>query len=514
VSVATLQQAQVTPEGDGLIDHLRRISWRKLDELLNRATNALLREELGGTRRIAVFAPNCAETVIAYLGAILAGVSSVPVNFHLTSSEVAFLLADSGASLLMVGPETAEVGLQAAKAAGIERIIVWRYEHPGMTGWSQWLECASSLSPPSDMAPRPYLHYTSGTTGRPKGTESPPNMFAREASVAKLFDGFRQFAELMPQGPTLVVGPLYHTGPLSSLRSIANGNALVIMPRFDAQTMLATIAHHSIASVVMVPTHFQRLLALPAAVRAKYDVSSLKFVAHTGAGCPDKVKRQMIDWFGPVLVEGYGGTECGTTNVILSQEWLTHPGSVGKTLEPFEVRVVDDEGQLQPAGVTGLLYFLDKTGRGVVYHNNHEGTVAAHLAPGVFTLGDIGYVDSEGYVYITDRASDMIVSGGVNIYPAEVEGVLLRHSLIADAAVIGVPDTDMGEAVKALIVPADRSALPTEEELDRLCRQHIAGYKCPRSYCFVDDIGRNAMGKLNKRALRAPYWPSARTIAG
>jgi acyl-CoA synthetase (AMP-forming)/AMP-acid ligase II len=236
-------------------------------------------------------------------------------------------------------------------------------------------------------------------------------------------------------------------------------------------------------------------------------------VSHTGAACPRDVKRQMIDWFGPVLIEAYGATEAGTTNMITSEEWLRKPGSVGKTLAPFELVVVGEDGARLGANQVGELYFRDTTGRGIIYHNDPEKTRAAHREPGVFTLGEVGYFDDEGYVFITDRVSDMIVSGGVNIYPAETEQALLQHPDVADVAVIGAPNAEMGEEVKALVVLRDPAGTPPTD-LDRFCRERLAGFKCPRSYEFLPDIGRNAMGKVNKRELRRRYWPTDRTIGG
>ncbi len=232
----------------------------------------------------------------------------------------------------------------------------------------------------------------------------------------------------------------------------------------------------------------------------------MKLVAHTGASCPIDVKRRMIDWFGPVLQDSYGATEVGTTCTISSEEWLAHPGSVGRAVPPFRAIVVDESGNEVPAGTEGALYFEDSTGRGIIYPGDPEKTARAHLRPGVFTLGEIGYITDDGFVYITDRFSDMIVSGGVNIYPAESEQVLVEHPQVADVAVIGVPNRDMGEEVKALVVPVDLAAPPESGELIAWCRDRLAGYKCPRSVDIVETIGRTAMGKVNKRELRKPYW--------
>jgi long-chain acyl-CoA synthetase len=515
MSRAAAARAADTPDAMALGDERQSVTWRELDSMLNRAANALLTLDLSRERRVAVFAENSIETVMAHLAGILVGVSTVPVNFHLTASEVSYILEDSASAALFVGPETAEVGVKAAAEAGVATVVGWRSDDHAVLPWDEWLGRGADVEPPSDMPPRPYLHYTSGTTGRPKGAETPPTMFAGGDSVAD------HFSRIAPDplanrdaGPGLVVSPLYHTGPLGAVRGVAAGVPLVVLGRFDAERTLWAIDHYRISSVLMVPTHFQRLLALPESTRAAYDVSSMTMIAHTGAACPVDVKRGMIDWFGPILFEAYGATEAGSTNAITSPEWLEHPGSVGKTLPPFELLIVDDDGNELPAGATGQIYFRDTTGRGIKYHNDEEKTAAAHLRPGVFTLGEIGHVDADGYLYITDRSSDMVVSGGVNIYPAETEQVLIEHPAIADVAVIGVPNAEMGEELKALVVLAEDAAAPAPDELDAFCRDRLAGYKVPRSYDVVPDIGRNTMGKINKRKLRAPYWPTDRTIGG
>ncbi|MDH3644991.1 MAG: AMP-binding protein, partial [Gammaproteobacteria bacterium] len=352
----------------------------------------------------------------------------------------------------------------------------------------------------------------SGTTGRPKGTETPPTMFAGGASIAEHMDLVQNNPRFAPGGVSLVVSPLYHTGPLGSVRSVCAGITLVILGRFNAEKVLQAIDTHKVTSTMMVPTHFQRLLALPPEVRDEYDLSSLQMVSHTGAACPVEVKRAMIDWFGPVLFEAYGATEAGSTNAIGSEEWLAHPGSVGMTLPPFECLILDDDGNELESPQEGEIYFRDTTGRGIIYHNDPAKTEAAHRQPGVFTLGEVGYLDSEGYLFITDRSSDMVVSGGVNIYPAETEQVLVTHEAVADCAVIGVPNSEMGEELKALIVLKQDVVQPATDTLDAFCREHLAGFKCPRSYEFVPDVGRNSMGKINKRKIRAPYWPTERSI--
>lgn len=484
--------------------------------MLHRAANAMRAladaGALGPDRRVTVFAENSAETALAHLGALLGSVSTVPASFHLTADELAYVLEDSGSALVLTGPETAPVALEAARRAGIERVVAWRTDATdGIESWEAMLADADPSAPPDDLVPRPHLLYTSGTTGRPKGTELPPTMFAGGTTMREHLEklGRNAFAEF---GTHLVVGPMYHTGPLSGARLLVAGIPVVVLGRFDPEATLAAIDRYGAESSVMVPTHFARLLALPDAVRARYDVSSLRLVVHTGSACPVDVKRRMIEWWGPVLFEAYGATEVGTTCMITSQEWLAHPGSVGRAIPPFEVRVLDDAGDECGPNVEGNLCFLDTTGRGVVYHNDPGKSADAHVGPGVFTLGEVGYVDDDGYVFITDRTSDMVVSGGVNLYPAEVEAVLVEHPGVADVAVIGIPDPDMGEALHALVVPADGSAPPGSDELIAYTRERIAHHKCPRTVEMVATLGRTTMGKINKRVLRAPYWPTDRTI--
>ncbi len=510
LTVAGIPQAR--RDGLAIADERVEYSWAQLDPLLNRAANALHGLAYGAERRVAVFAPNSAETVIAYVACLEAGVSSVPVSFHLTAAEAAYILKDSRAVALFVGEETAEAGLAAAAEAGIKTVIGWRCTpRAGLTAWEEWIAAASAAEPPSDVKPLPHLHYTSGTTGKPKATETPPQYFPPAATVAEFAAALR---ERITPSPGIAVGPLYHTGPLGMARNVFGGMALVTVQNFDAERMLQLIERYRIAGSVMVPTHFQRLLALPPEVRAKYDVSSIQRLAHTGAACPREVKRAMIDWFGPVLVEAYGGTEAGSTTFITSPEWLERPGSVGRALAPYATMIIGENGEELGPNQEGQVYFRDSTGRGIVYHNDPEKTAAAHIAPGVFTLGEVGYVDEQGYLFITDRVSDMIVSGGVNIYPAESEQVLLRHPGVADVAVLAAPNKEMGEEVKALVVAVDPASPPSADDLNRFCRASLAGYKCPRSYDFVADIGRNAMGKVNKKALRQRFWPTDRTIGG
>lgn len=515
MALAAAEQARLAPDTLAVTDGTLTLSWAQLDDALNRATHGLIELGLAEGERGAVYAYNSTHCALAYLALLHAGISGVPANFHLTAAELAYILADSGAKLLFVGPETVDVGLEAARMAGVERVIGWGCAgREGVVDWDGWIAGQSAAEPPATMRALPYMHYTSGTTGKPKGTQTPARMFPRVGDVAALFGAMRaEVAAGGPPGPVIMVGPNYHTGPLASIRLWGGGRPLVILPRFDPEAILANIAQHRVVTGVFVPTHFQRLLALPDDVRGRYDLSSLAMVAHTGAACPVDVKRAMIAWWGPVFVDAYGGTEAGTTNMITSAEWLERPGSVGKAVPPLEMVVVGEDGSTLGPNQVGQLYIRDPSGVGIEYHNDPEKTAAAHIAPGVFTLGEVGYVDEEGYVFITDRSSDMIISGGVNIYPAEVEQVLIHHPAVEDVAVIGVPNRDMGEEVKALVVLRPAAAA-TADDLITYSRANLARYKCPRSIDIVPSVGRNAMGKINKRELRRPFWPSDRTIAG
>jgi len=377
--------------------------------------------------------------------------------------------------------------------------------------WARWLASAPPVPPDAGQRPpRPLLVYTSGTTGRARGAEvrwtvTLPHTAAEYVAAITAESGF-------PPGPHLVVGPMQHNAPLTSVRHLLAGQPVIILGRFDAETILRLIEEYGVTSSVMVPTHFQRLLALPDEVRDRYDVTSLRMVSQTGSACPADTKLAMINWFGPILVESYGGSESGTLCRIDSAEWLAHRGSVGRPRAPYEVVVTGEDGHELVAGQVGVLGFRGPEGRGPRYHADPEKTKKAYLAPGVFTLGDVGYVDEDGYVYITDRIADMVVSGGVNLYPAESEKVLITHPGVAEVAVIGVPHPDLGESLLALVVPVGDP--PDPARLEAWCRDRLAPYKVPRAYEFRTELIYNAMGKPDKKAMRAPYWSSERTIAG
>ena len=504
------ERAAERPDETALRDERVSLGWREVNDTVNRIAETLAPLVLDPERRVAVCAENSAELAMTYLGITYGGCSAVPISIHLTASEIAYILADCGARVLIVGPETAAVGLEAARLAGLPTVVGFRSEaQPGLTDWSDWLSDAAPVEPPLDRAVRNSLMYTSGTTGFPKGVELMPPYAARGGDTVAQYAEVLRTEPLAARGIHLVVGPMYHTGPIRSVRVLGAGVPVVVRSHFDAVGVLDAIERYRITTCLLVPTHFVRLLALPEDVRRGYDISSLTFVVQTGSACPIQVKREMIEWWGPIFQEGYGSTESRMVCTISSAEWLRKPGSVGRVVPPFTRAVaVDGDGQYLPAGAVGTLYFVDSTGRGIEYRGDPEKSRAAHLEPGVFTLGEVGYVDDDGYVFITDRISDMIVSGGVNIYPAEAEMVLSAHPGVADVIVIGVPDSSYGEAVRALVVLAEQPDPPTSAELIAYCKAHLASYKCPRTVEFVDALERSPMGKVAKHKIRARYWPA------
>ena len=304
-------------------------------------------------------------------------------------------------------------------------------------------------------------------------------------------------------GPHLAVSPLYHSGPHAAVGLLLTGHKVVIIGRFDADRVLTAIEEHRIGTSVMVPTHFVRLLSLSEERRQCADLSSIKMIAHTGSSCSVPLKRAMIEWFGPVLREAYGGTESGVISSITSDEWLKHPGSVGRVQASFRALVLDESGNPCVPGQDGQLYFVDETGRGIRYHGDPAKTEAAHLVPGTFTLGDVGHLDDGGYLYVTGRVTDMAISGGVNIYPAECERVLSEHPSVSDIAIFGVPDDEMGERLVGLVTTKDEHTTP--EQLLDFCRAAIARYKVPKELHIVEIIPRSPMGKVDTQALRDAF---------
>ena len=477
-----------------LRDADRDYTWSEIDSYLRPAVNALRNAELGELGRVAIFAQNSAQTLLAYVACTLAGASAVAVNSHLTAKEAAYIFADCKAGIVLCDSASATVAVGGAVEAGIETVVAWGDGTlpDSVVPWRDW--CEDDREPSTLVAPRPTLVYTSGTTGRPKGVELPKTSWVGGDTVDEHLARLR-LNSMVGHGRHLVVGPMYHSGPLSSTRLLAAGVPVTVLGKFDAEKLLATIERDEIGSSIMVPTHFQRLLALPQSVRQSADLSSLRFVLQVGSKCPVDVKRSIINWWGDVIWESYGASEVGSTCMISANEWLQRPGSVGRSIPPFDAYIRADDGGRAAPHVEGPLWFRDETGNGIEYTNG------ARSGPD-FTLGEIGRMDEEGYVWITDRLSDMVVSGGVNIYPAEIEQALIGHESVADAAVYGVPDTEMGERLVAVIVPTDSTHPPTRDEITVFLRKYLAGFKIPRAIHVVGELPRSAVGKLDKRAIR------------
>jgi long-chain acyl-CoA synthetase len=489
--------AQARPDELALVDSRRQLTWLEVANEVNRAANALLDLGLGPNARIAIFAENSADTLIMYIAARVAGVSAVVVSFYFGVEELEYILRNSDSAAVWADSATVGTAVAAAAQVGGVRVVVHGPPHQRTLHWKSLAEAADP-SPPSLTRPATFeLVFTSGTTGHPKAVRSP---YEPPDTVGELLASLSNH-HLAGLGAHLTVGPLYHAGPHSgAIGLLLSGSSVVVLDRFDAENTLRAIQQYRIATTVMVPTHFVRMLALPAEVRSQYDVSSLVRVAHTGSSCPVSVKYAMIDWFGPIFREAYGSTEAGTVAAILSEDWLLHPGSVGRVAEGYQVTVVDDGGATVGPGVEGRLCFSAPGNRMITYHDDVDAAAETYVRPGLFTIGEIGYVDNEGYIYITDRSKDMVVSGGVNIYPAECERVLRDHPGVSDVAVFGIPDPEMGERLIGLVVLRDSGV--SAEELMRYGRDRLAHYKVPRRIDFVQEIPRSAMGKMSKGHIR------------
>ena len=512
MTAAIRARATTTPDEVALVDDDGMRTWAQVADDMERAAGALLAVASGPAQRVSVLGENASATLIAHAAALTVGVGTVATSRQLRASELADQYADAGVSCAITGPSSLGEVRAAASGAGVASLVVHGAPADGgAIAWRDWLATAPPVAPDAGhRPPRPLLVYTSGTTGRARGAEV--RWTTGEPQTADEYVAAITAESAFPAGPHLVVGPLQHNAPLTALRHLLAGHTVVILGRFDPERILQLVDAYHVTSSVMVPTHMQRLLSVGPEVRARYDVSSLEMVSQTGSACPPATKLAMIDWFGPIFVESYGGSESGTLCRITSAEWLEHRGSVGRPRPPYEVVVLDEQNLQLPAGEVGVLGFRAPEGRGPRYHADPDKTAKAYLVPGVFTLGDVGYVDADGYVFITDRIADMVVSGGVNLYPAESESVLAGHPGVAAVAVIGVPHRDLGEALRALVVPVGDP--PDPAALEAYAKERLAAYKVPREYEFRTELVYNAMGKLDKKQMRAPYWSDSRTIAG
>lgn len=472
---------------------------------VNRVSNAILREGIAPGDDVAVLTRNGAGTLALVLACAQVGVYHTMVNSHLAAPEVAYILADSAPRLLFVDGRTAALAHEAIGLVGMDAGAVRCLdEGHGFATVDDWSGDAPSEAPPTRTF-GPVMLYTSGTSGRPKGVRPPrPDRTPEEAAEARA-GLLRRYGidppGIVGDGVHLVTSPLYHAAPLANAAiALDLAHLVVLMDRFDAATTLRLIDEHRVTWTHVVPTMMRRMLELPEEVRRRYDTSSLRWFIHAAAPCPVPVKRRMIEWLGPVVWEYYSSTEGGGT-VIGPEDWLAHPGSVGRPWPGTDVRILDDEGNDVPPGEIGTIYVLNT--RPFVYHNDPEKTASVRRGDYI-TAGDLGYVDEEGYLYIADRRTDLILSGGVNIYPKEIEDVLVTHPAVADAAVIGRPDPDLGEVPHAVIEPRDPAADldALRAELATFLAERLSPQKHPRSYALRATLPRNEAGKLLRRQLR------------
>jgi long-chain acyl-CoA synthetase len=491
--------ALILPDG-------REVCAGELAAEVNRLVHGLRARGLGAGSVIAVLQPNGASLVELLLAAMQAGWHYTPINMHLRPAEVAYILRDSRADAFFSDARHADVCAAAAEAAGVPR---GRHFASGEVPGAEPIGALAHGQPdarPGDRLAGMFMQYTSGTTGRPKAVRRAIPALDPDQMVAALAPNLRRY-DIEPGGDHvhLVTSPMYHMAPLSfGYFSLHFRHPVVLMDGWDAERALALIERHRVTTTHMVPTQFQRLLRLPAEARARHDVSSLRHVMHAAAPCPVETKRSMLEWWGPVIYEYYGATEGGGT-MVRAKDWLAHPGTVGRPWPGADVKVLADDGRECAPGEVGTVYL--KLAMEFEYKDDPEKT-RANRRGNYFTVGDVGELDAEGYLYLRDRKIDMIISGGVNVYPAEIEAVLLGHPDVADTAVFGIPHDDWGEEVRAVVEPTAGVAASPELERRLLahCTEQLAKYKCPRAIEFRDALPRDPNGKLYKRLLRDPYW--------
>ncbi|HEY6426933.1 MAG TPA: AMP-binding protein [Acidimicrobiales bacterium] len=473
----------------------------------NRLVHALRNRGVGEGDPVAMLLPNRTETLWVLMAVFQAGWNFVPLNSNLTAGEVSYVLGDAGAKALVADERFADVAAAAAAEAGVPtpgRLSVGTI--PGFTPLDEAL-AGQPESPPDNRVAGQFMQYTSGTTGRPKAVQRALPSFDPETWV-QVFSANLTRYDIQPGGDAvhLVTAPTYHMAPLSfGYFSAHFEHTLVFMDKWDAETALRLIQNHRVTDTHMVPTQLHRLMQLPAATRARYDVSSLRQVIHAAAPCPMELKRRLFDWLGPVIYEFYGATEGGGT-IARPQDWLKHPGTVGRPWEGAGVKVLDDDGNEVPPGTVGTVYL--KLMGGDFRYKGDPGKTANSRHGDFFTVGDMGELDAEGFLYLRDRKIDMIISGGVNIYPAEVEAPCSRILRWATWPSSGSPTRNGGEQVKAVVEPAPghHPSPALAEELQAQCAEMLAKYKCPRSIDFTEAMPRDPNGKLYKRRLRDPYW--------
>jgi long-chain acyl-CoA synthetase len=492
--------AVISPHGDR--------TYEDLNHEINRLARALRARGLQEGDGIALMCTNRPEFLETLYAAQRIGLRLTPINWHLTGEEASYIIENCGAKAFVCSGELGErvVGAAEGGGPGLLKINTGGYL-PGFEMYNS-VVAEEDGSDIEDPVMGTQMLYTSGTTGRPKGVHR-----ATAATSALAMVNFSGYDEdwATSTDAHLLTGPLYHAAPLAFSVAVPYlyGVPLVVMDHWEATEALQLIETHGVTHTHMVPTMFHRLVALPEETRQRYDTSSLRFVIHGAAPCPVPIKRRLIEWLGPIVVEYYAATE-GLGTWVDSKTWLEHPGTVGRPMVPGLVKVADEDGKDLPAGEIGLVFLQAPEGTRFDYYGDEKKTTDAFRGD-YFTLGDMGYMDEEGFLFLTDRTANLIISGGVNIYPAEVDAVLLEHPAVGDVATIGVPDEEWGEEVKAVVQPADgvEGSDALAAELMEYCRAHLAHYKCPRSVDFVAELPREDTGKIFKRKLREQYRTAA-----
>jgi long-chain acyl-CoA synthetase len=502
--------AAANPEKIAIVDNDERPhSNREVLAAVNQLSHGL--RSLGLTRgdSIAAMLPNSPEAMEIYLAMQQIGLYLTPINYHLVGPEIAYILSDCEAKAFVVHERYADVVHHALEETGFPADSVFSVgDMHGVKPLAD-LTADQPTTAPADRTLGSIMNYTSGTTGRPKGVRRPlPPTPVDEADLGGALTGYGVGRD-ETDNVHLLACPWYHTAPMVMVApSLHRGHLVFTMDRFEPERTLELIDRYKVTITHLVPTQFVRLLALPNDVRQRYDVSSLRHVIHGAAPCSPDVKRRMIEWFGPVLDEYYASTEGVGGTIIFSDEWLRKPGSVGKPRNTTTIVVMDEDGNILPAGQVGTIYSTTMGREPFEYYKDPDKTAKSRRGQ-YRTVGDVGYLDDDGYLFLSDRKSDMIISGGVNIYPAEIESVLITHPRVADVAVFGVPNPEWGEEVKAVVELLPGS--PTEPDSMRadilaFLSGRIARYKLPRSIDFMDALPRDPNGKLYKRRLRDPYW--------
>jgi long-chain acyl-CoA synthetase len=501
--------AQSSPDKAALIDADtgNRLTYRELDRRANQGAHALRRSGLRRGDVVAVLLENGFEIFEIAWAAQRSGLYLTSISTRLTAADVRYILEDSGARLLIASDRLSAIAAPALDRLPDVQGLATVSEIGSLRSWKTLRECQPT-SIIDDESPGTDMLYSSGTTGRPKGVR-PPLPSGELAAETPLMRMAATLYEMGPDTVYLSTSPLYHAAPQRWALTVHRvGGTVIFTDKFDAERSLALIEQYRVTHATFVPTHFIRMLKLPADMRARHDHSSLKAVVHAAAPCPVPVKRAMIDWWGPVVHEYYSGTEtCGIT-ALSSQEWLGKPGSVGRAILG-SVKITDDLGNELPPNWVGNVCFAD--GPGFEYHNDPVKTAEAFDRNGWATMGDIGHVDEEGYLYLTDRKNFMIISGGVNIYPQEIENLLVTHPKVADVAVIGAPDEEMGEQVVAVVQPVDWADAcdALADELRTFTKAALGSVKCPKQFHFRETLPREPTGKLMKRLLRDEYGKPA-----